>query len=106
MFRIPFVLSLSIFPLTEGWSGDAHRVIAKIAAQFLNHSGKYFVAEHLADGGDASKVEKALIEHSIYATYIFLTPHIVLVPRLRWREIVLWLTGLADASLQLLQTIL
>jgi hypothetical protein len=53
-------------PFTDAWSGDAHRVIARIASEFLRDSGKYFVAEHLT-GRDASKVEKALIDHSMYA---------------------------------------
>ena len=62
MFRIAFLVPVSI----TGWSGDGHRIIARIASEFLRDSGKYFVAEHLTEG-DASKVEKALIDHSIYA---------------------------------------
>ena len=60
------VLTLFLRPVTRAWSGDAHRVIARIASEFLRDSGKYFVAEHLT-GRDTSKVEKALIEHSTYA---------------------------------------
>ena len=66
MFRIAFWVPVSIMPLTDGWSGDAHRIIARIASEFLRDSGKYFVAEHLT-GKDTSKVEKAMIEHSIDA---------------------------------------
>ena len=62
MFRIAYFVPVSV----SGWSGDGHRIIARIASEFLRDSGKYFVAEHLTDG-DASKVEKALIDHSIYA---------------------------------------
>ena len=54
------------FSLTEGWSGDGHRVIARIASEFLRDSGKNFIADHLT-GRDTSKVEKALIDHSTYA---------------------------------------
>ena len=60
------VLTLFLRPLTRAWSGDAHRVIARIASEFLRDSGRYFVAEHLT-GRDTSKVEKALIDHSTYA---------------------------------------
>ena len=59
------ILSLG-FLQCECWSGDSHRVIARIASQFLRESGKNFIAEHLT-GRDASLVEKSLIDHSTYA---------------------------------------
>ena len=59
------ILSLGMIRC-QGWSGDSHRVIARIASQFLRESGKNYIAEHLT-GQDASVVEKSLIEHSTYA---------------------------------------
>lgn len=47
----------------NGWSGDGHRVIARIASEFLRKQGKTFVAEHLCRG-DVDLVERTLIEVS------------------------------------------
>lgn len=66
MRNISRVIGAISFSLTEGWSGDGHRVIAKIASEFLRDSGRNFIAEHLT-GRDTSTVEKALIDHSTYA---------------------------------------
>ena len=66
MRNISWVIGAISFSITEGWSGDGHRVIAKIASEFLRDSGRNFIAEHLT-GRDTSKVEKALIDHSTYA---------------------------------------
>ena len=62
------MLLLLLPALVQGWSGDGHRLIGKIASEFLRESGKNFLAEHLTEQrGDVTKVEKALIDHAIYA---------------------------------------
>ena len=69
MSNISLVIALISFSLAQGWSGDGHRVIARIASEFLRSSGKHFVAEHLTEG-DISRVERSLIDHSTYADSI------------------------------------
>jgi hypothetical protein len=54
---------LCYFIGVDGWSGDGHRVIARIASEFLRKQGKTFVAEHLCRG-DLDLVERSLIEVS------------------------------------------
>lgn len=66
MSNISLFICVISFSLAQGWSGDGHRVIARIASEFLRPSGRSLVAEHLA-GGDISKVERSLIDHSTYA---------------------------------------
>ena len=62
---ITLILFVSVIE-NRSWSSDSHRVIARIASQFLRESGRYFIAEHLT-GRDKNMVEKSLIEHSTYA---------------------------------------
>ena len=66
ILTIPIVYFFLLPGFTHAWSGEAHRVIARIASQFLRESGKYFLAEHLT-GRDATAVEKSLMEHSMFA---------------------------------------
>ena len=59
-----------IFPVLvhqcAGWSGEAHRVIASVAAEFLSPSGKKFVSEHLCPN-EPQKLSKSLVDISMYA---------------------------------------
>ena len=56
----------SLYYPTMQWSGDGHRVIARIASEFLIGKARDFVADHICDS-DFSRVTVSLIDASIYA---------------------------------------
>lgn len=53
----------------HGWGGDAHRVTAKIASQFLRHSTKVYLWQHIG-GPSIKRIDKKMIEESIWADTI------------------------------------
>ena len=66
IFFLVFYLSASI---ARGWSGDAHRVTARLAFEMMRPSAVSFLALHLC-AGDESQLQRMLIDVSTYADTI------------------------------------
>lgn len=61
------LLSIVVVRETRSWGGDGHRIVAKIASQFLKQSTKFFLWEILENPGGIAKLDRAMIEESIWA---------------------------------------
>jgi hypothetical protein len=57
---------LLLLEQAAAWGGDGHRVVAKIASQFLRQSTKWYLWSHLG-GTRFDKLDRTLIEDSIWA---------------------------------------
>jgi hypothetical protein len=63
------VIMCGVWTTAHGWGGDGHRVVAKIASQFLRHSTKVYLWQHIG-GPSIQRIDKKLIEESIWADTI------------------------------------